>query len=173
MKTLWLYGGIQWLWTNFYSILTSYPLRINNCGHFSYYQPFVLITKHGISTSSSCPRSYWMPPTTNETLRMFNLTKNCVKCLGGASIGHVPLNSGPTGRLEHPYMLGMICPPAPSLNKGKIPAKSWLGLETGISSWDESQPSLYVPTGLLIRDKSMVMDYLLKVLRLILSQKGL
>ena len=36
---------------------------------------------------------------------------------------------------------------------------------------DESQPSHYVPTGLLIRDKSMVMDYLLKVLRLILSQK--
>ena len=105
------------MWTKFYPILTTCPLRINNCGHFTYYQSFIHITKHGIPTT-------YLPlllhvviecPTTNETLRMFNLTKNCVKCLGGASIGHVPLNSGPTERfkswLGYPYMMGMICPP--------------------------------------------------------------
>ena len=154
-----LWGQSLIMWTNFYSILTTYPLWINNCGHFLYYQPFVHITKHGISTSS-CPRSYWMPPTTNETLRMFNLTKNCVKCLGGASIGHVPLNSEPTEQFKK--WLGYLPPPV-GIRIRYLPKVGQ----------DVSQPSPYVLTGLLIRDKSMVMDYLLKVLRLILSQKRL
>ena len=51
-------------WTKFYPILITYLPRADNCGHFTYYIPFVHMTKRGLTTdhlpTSYCPRSYWM-----------------------------------------------------------------------------------------------------------------
>ena len=42
------------------------PHRLDNCGHFTYYLPFVYMKKRTLSTgylpTSSCPHSYWMTP---------------------------------------------------------------------------------------------------------------
>ena len=103
---------------------------------------------------------------TNETLRMFN-SKNCVKCLGGASIGHVPLIRV-VGRFENPRGAGVVmwCPP-PLIMIWLTDLPNFGGRKGNCPPWPP------VLSALLIRDMSMVMDYLLKVLRLILSQEGL
>ena len=48
------------MWTKFYTILTIYPPRVDNCRHF------VHVTKRGRSIDHLptyfCPRSYWMTP---------------------------------------------------------------------------------------------------------------
>ena len=60
-----LQGVIQQLCTctKFYPIFTPSPLnKVDNCGHFMQYLPFVTISKWGLSTDplppSSCLRSY-------------------------------------------------------------------------------------------------------------------
>ena len=69
-----LWGHSSTTWIKSYPILTPYPHRVDNCGHFTYYLPFDHVTKSGLSTNhllvlpstslSSCPRSYWMTPFT-------------------------------------------------------------------------------------------------------------
>ena len=52
--------------TKFYPILTPFSHLVDNWGHFTNYLPFVYVTKRWLSTdhlpTSSCSRSYWMPP---------------------------------------------------------------------------------------------------------------
>ena len=54
------------MWTKSYTILTTYPSRVDNCGRFTCYLYFILMTKHGFSTyhrpTSSCPPIYRMAP---------------------------------------------------------------------------------------------------------------
>ena len=38
-------------WIRYYTILTTYPPRVENCGHFTYYLFFVHVTKCGIYTA--------------------------------------------------------------------------------------------------------------------------
>ena len=46
--------------------LSTYPTQVENCGHFTRYLLFILVTMPGLSIDHlptfSCPRSYWMPP---------------------------------------------------------------------------------------------------------------
>ena len=60
--------------TKFYPFLTTYPPRVNNCGHFTNYIPFADMTKRGLSTdhlpSSYCPRSYWMTPGDHGAIKL-------------------------------------------------------------------------------------------------------
>ena len=72
-----IWGHSTTMWTKFYPISTT-P-RVENCGHFTYYLPFVYETKDGlIPPPHSCPRSYWMTP---MDLAYFAFAVHLVHCL--------------------------------------------------------------------------------------------
>ena len=62
------WGHSTTTWTKFYTILITYPPRVDNCGHFTWYLTYLpFVTWPGVDflltpPPSSCPRSYWMTP---------------------------------------------------------------------------------------------------------------
>ena len=54
-------GHSSTTWTKFYPILTPSPDRVDNCGYFIWYLPFVTWSSVDFLLTSY-PRSYWMAP---------------------------------------------------------------------------------------------------------------
>ena len=59
-------GHSTTMWTKVYTLLTTYSYQVDNYGHFTYYLPFLCVTKLGLFSDHlptlSCSCSYGMTP---------------------------------------------------------------------------------------------------------------
>ena len=85
-------GHSSTTWTKFDPILTTYPTRVDVCGDFTYYLPFVHVTRRRPSfehlPTSSSPRSLWTTPCRVEISQVFLLENKMQRASRDSTLYH-------------------------------------------------------------------------------------